>query len=152
LLCCTILRDERVLVALTLPFNMTPTRTDTTLQQRRRAFNSISLNNPRSHVHSFDTTRSKAGPSACSTTTARVNDEQGSSNTREQLTSWVMSKDAVASCFIKDVLSMSESEHAGGTHSPALIVSSLSQLGKRQVFPITISAVYPADRFPWLPS
>jgi hypothetical protein len=104
---------------------MTPIRTDTTLQQRRRAYNRISLNNTPPNVHSFDATRSKAGRGARSTTPARVNNEQESANnmcgdhTREQLTNWVMSKDAVASCFIKDVLSMSESEHAGGTHSPA---------------------------------
>ncbi|KAF8505928.1 hypothetical protein F5888DRAFT_1603980 [Russula emetica] len=35
---------------------------------------------------------------------------------REQLLNWLMSKDAVASCFIKDMLSMSESEHAGLPH------------------------------------
>jgi hypothetical protein len=141
-----------------LPFNMTPTRTDTTLQQRRRAFNHISLNNSRSHVHSFDTTRSKAPRAACSTAAARVNNEQEGSNnmggghTREQLTSWVMSKDAVASCFIKDVLSMSESDHAGGTHSPARLFLAYPNSAKRQVFPITFSDVYPADQFPWLPS
>lgn len=108
-----------------VPFTMTPIRTDTTLQRRRRAFNGISLNNTPSHVHSFDTTRSKAGRGARSTTPACVHNEQGSTNntrgdhTKEQLTNWVMSKDAVASCFIKDVHSMSESEHAGGAHSPA---------------------------------
>jgi hypothetical protein len=59
-----------------------------------------------------------------------------------------MSKDAVASCFIKDVLSMSESEHAGGTR---LLAWLLSQLSKQQVFPITFSVVYPADQSPWLP-
>jgi hypothetical protein len=110
---------------LNVPFNMTPTRTDTTLQQRRRAFNQISLNNTHHHVHSSDTTRPKVGFGTCSTSPTRVNNEQGSTNnmcgdpTREQLTNWVMSKDSVASCFIKDVLSMPESEHAGGTHSPA---------------------------------
>ena len=107
-----------------VPLNMTPTRTDTTLKQRRRAFNHISLNNTHSNVHSFDATRSKTTREACSTAAARVNNEQGSSkmcgdHSREQLINWVLSKDAVASCFIKDVLSMSESEHAGGTHSPA---------------------------------
>ena len=99
--------------------NMTPTRTDradTTLHQRRRAFNNISLNNTRSDVHSSE----KAGRGACSTVVSRVNNERKSNNTykghnREQLINWLMSKDAVASCFIKDVLSMSESEHAGGT-------------------------------------
>ncbi|KAI0303920.1 hypothetical protein BC826DRAFT_200777 [Russula brevipes] len=97
---------------------MTPTRTDTTLRQRRRALERISLNNPHSHLHS-DVTRSLVGSGACSTA-ARVSNEQGSSrmhenpgHTREQLVNWVMSKDAVASCFIKDVLSMSESEHGG---------------------------------------
>ena len=100
---------------------MTPTRTETSLQQRRRAFSHISLNNTRSNVHSFDATRSKAVQEPCTTAVTRVNNEQGSNNmhTREQLTNWVMSKDSVASCFIKDVLSMSESGHAGGTHSPA---------------------------------
>lgn len=103
---------------------MSPTRTETTLQQRRQTFNRISLNNSRSNVHSLDTTRSKAGHGACSTAATRVNNEPVSNNmcgnhTREQLTNWVMSKDAVASCFIKDVLSMPESGHAGGTHSPA---------------------------------
>jgi hypothetical protein len=73
-------------------------------------------------------------------------------HTKEQLTNWVMSKDAVASCFIKDVLSMSESEHAGGDALASLAVSSSFQLGKRQVFPITFLAVYLAGRFPWLPS
>jgi hypothetical protein len=102
---------------------MTPTRT-VTEHQRRRALNHISLNNTRPNAHSFDATRSKAGHGPCSTAVTRVNNEQGSDNmcgnhTREQLTNWVMSKDSVASCFIKDVLSMSESGHAGGTHSPA---------------------------------
>jgi hypothetical protein len=104
---------------------MTPTRTDTTLRQRRRALERISLNNPHSNLHS-DATRSLVGSGACSTAAARVSNEQGSSrmcgdpgHTREQLINWVMSKDAVASCFIKDVLSMSESEHGGGTRSPA---------------------------------
>jgi hypothetical protein len=129
---------------------MTPTRTartartDTTLQQKRRAFDTISLNNTRSDVHSPE----KAG---CG---SRVNNEQRSNNmcrdhSRERLLSWLMSKDAVASCFIKDVLSMSESEHAGGTR---LLAWLLSQLSKRQVFPITFSVVYPADQSPWLPS
>lgn len=134
-------------------FNMTPTRTGTTLQQRRRALNSISLNNTRSNVHSSE----KAGRAACSTVAPRVNNEQRFNNTcrdrnREQLLNWLMSKDAVASCFIKDVHSMSESEHAGGTRLLAWLLSSLSQLSKRQVFPITFSAVYPADQYPWLPS
>lgn len=100
--------------------NMTPTRTartDTTLQQRRRAFNSISLNSAHSDMHSSE----MAGRGACSTVASRVNNEQRSNNTckdhnREQLLNWLMSKDAVASCFIKDVLSMSESEHAGLPH------------------------------------
>ena len=135
-------------------FNMTPTRTDrsdTTLQRRRRAFNSISLNNTRSDVHSSE----KAGRGACSTVPSRVNHEQKSNNTcrehnREQLINWLMSKDAVASCFIKDVLSMSESEHAGGTRLLTCLLSRLSS--KRQVFPITFSAVYPADQSLWLPS
>ena len=136
------------------PSNMTPTRTartDTTLQQRRRAFNSISLNNARSDMHSSE----KARREACSTVALRVNNEQRSNNTcrdhhsREQLLNWLMSRDAVASCFIKDVLSMSESEHAGGTR---LLTWSLSQLSKQQVFPITFSVVYPADQSPWLPS
>jgi hypothetical protein len=112
--------------------NMTPTRTartDTALQQRRRAFNSISLNNTRSDVHSSE----KAGRGACSTVASRVNNEQRSNNTgrdhrsREQLLSWLMSKDAVASCFIKDVLSMSESEHAGGTRLLAWLLSQTQQ-------------------------
>ena len=136
------------------PSNMTPTRTarsDTTLQQRRRAFNSISLNNARSDMHSPE----KAGRGACSTVASRVNNEQRSNNTcrdhhsREQLLNWLMSKDAVASCFIKDVLSMSESEHAGGTR---LLTWLLSPLSKRQVFLITFSVVYLADQSPWLPS
>jgi len=98
------------------PSNMTPTRTDTTLQQSRRAFNIISLNDTRSSVHSSE----KVGRGACSTVASRVSNEQGSNNTRighnrEQLLSWLMSKDAVASCFIKDVFSMSESEQAGRT-------------------------------------
>jgi hypothetical protein len=107
------------------PCIMTPTRTDTTLRQRRRALERISLNNPHSNLHS-DATRSLVGSGACSTAAARVSNEQGSSrmcgdpgHTREQLINWVMSKDAVASCFIKDVLSMSESEHGGGTRLPA---------------------------------
>ena len=104
---------------------MTPTRTaraETTPQQRRRAFNSISLNT-RSDVHSSE----MAGRGACSTVASRVNTEQTrrSNNTcrdhnRERLLSWLMSKDSVASCFIKDVLSMSESEHAGGTRFASL--------------------------------
>lgn len=143
------------LVASASCFNMTPTRTDTTLQQRRRAFNNISLNNTHANMHSIDVIRSKAGRGPCSTAASRVNNEQGSTNTdryrREQLINWLMSKDAVASCFIKDVHAMSENEHAGGTHLLASVVSILSQLSKRQVFPITFSVVYPADRSHWLP-
>jgi hypothetical protein len=100
------------------PCNMTPTRTDTTLRQGRRAFKHISLNNTRPRLHSLDATRTTIGPAP------HVNNEQESSNTmfgnhtREQIINWVMSKDAVASCFIKDVLSMSESERGGGTRLP----------------------------------
>ncbi|KAI0254872.1 hypothetical protein BJV78DRAFT_1183480 [Lactifluus subvellereus] len=90
---------------------MTPTRTDTTPMQERRAFKSISLNNTRPHLR-------PRVPGACSTATASLNDEHGSDSlcgdyTREQLIHWVMSKDAVASCFVKDVLSMPESENGG---------------------------------------
>ena len=137
---------------------MTPTRTaraETTLQQRRRAFNSISLNNTCSDVHSSEMT----GRGACSTVASRVNTEQTrrSNNTckdhnRERLLSWLMSKDSVASCFIKDVLSMSESEHAGGTRFCQLGCFLATQHSMRQVSPITFSAVYPADRSHWLPS
>jgi hypothetical protein len=100
--------------------NMTPTRTVPT--RRRRAFNIISLNNIRSDASSENTVRG-----ACSTVASRVNNEQRSNNTRrdhnrEQLLNWLMSKDAVASCFIKDVLSMSESEQAGGTRLLALVI------------------------------
>jgi hypothetical protein len=136
-------------------FNMTPTRTDTTLQQKRRAFNNISLSSTHTNMHSIDATRSKGGRAACSTAASRVNNEQGSNNTcryhREQLLNWLMSKDAIASCFIKDVHAMSENKHAGGMHLPASVVSILSQLSKRQVFPITFSVVYPADQSHWLP-
>jgi hypothetical protein len=117
---------------------MTPTRTDRTVTTpRRRAFNSISLNNTHSDVHSSE----KAGRGACSTVASRVNNEQRSNNTRsghnrEQLINWLMSKDAVASCFIKDVLSMSESENAGGTRLPAWL---LSQLNKRHRSPPLLS-------------
>jgi len=97
---------------------MTPTRTDTTLRQGRRAFNHISLTNTRPPLRSLDATRTTVGPAP------HVNNEQESSNTmcgnhtREQIINWVMSQDAVASCFIKDVLSMSESERGGGTRLP----------------------------------
>ena len=99
---------------------MTPTRTDTTLQQKRRALKHIALNESHSHLDSPDATRSTFRPGARQTPAPRVNNEQSSSNsmcgehTREQLINWVMSKDAIASCFIKDVLSMSESERGGG--------------------------------------
>ena len=113
------------------PSNMTPTRTNrtvTTLHQRRQAFNSISLNNTHSDVRSSE----KAGRGACSTVASRVNNEQRSNSTcrghnREQLLNWLMSKDAVASCFIKDVFSMSESEHAGGTRLQAWLLSQLNK-------------------------
>jgi hypothetical protein len=42
----------------------------------------------------------------------------GGDHTREQLINWVMSKDGIATCFIKDVLSMSESKHGGGARFP----------------------------------
>ncbi|KAI9513232.1 hypothetical protein F5148DRAFT_1157141 [Russula earlei] len=95
---------------------MTPARTETTLRQGRKAFNHISLNNshPNTRTSFANATRSRA----CPTATARANDERQSNNThgeytREQLISWLMSKDAIAFCFIKDVLSLSESEHGG---------------------------------------
>jgi hypothetical protein len=53
---------------------------------------------------------------------ARVLDNEHSStsmdgdHTREHLVNWLMSKNSVATCFIKDVLSMSEIEGKGGTH------------------------------------
>ena len=99
---------------------MTPTRTDTTLQQKRRALKHKIPNNSHSHVNSSDATRSTSQHRTCRTTAPRINNEQESpsnmcgEHTREQLINWVMSKDAVASCFIKDVLSMSESERGGG--------------------------------------
>lgn len=94
---------------------MSPTRTDTTLQQRRRISNSIPLNNIRSDVH----TSKNPGHGGCSTVASRVSNEQRSYNmcrghNRQQLLTWLMSKEAIASCFIKDVHSMSESEHTGG--------------------------------------
>ena len=96
---------------------MTPIRTDTTLRQKRRALKHINLNN----LDSPDATRSTFRPGARQTAARpRVNNEQESSNsmsgeyTREQIINWVMSKDAIASCFIKDVLSMSESGRGGG--------------------------------------
>ena len=98
--------------------HMTPSRTERTVATlRRQAFDSISLNT-HSDVHSSE--RAGPKPGACSTVASRVNNEQWSNNTRkdhnrEQLINWLMSKDAVASCFIRDALSMSESEHAGGT-------------------------------------
>jgi len=103
---------------------MTPTRTETTLRRGRRAFKRITLNNTHSYSHSPDATRSGAGPNARPTVATRASSEQKSNNimprehTKEQLINWVMCKDAVASCFIKDVLSMSESEHGGATRLP----------------------------------
>jgi hypothetical protein len=102
---------------------MTPTRTETTLRRGRRAFERITLNNTHSHSHSPDATRSSAMPSVRPAVVTRASNEQKSNNmpgehTKEQLINWVMSKDAVASCFIKDVLSMSESEHGGATRLP----------------------------------
>ena len=97
--------------------NMTPTRTDTTPRKERRAFKP--MNNTRPHLR-------PRTPGACSAVTTSINDEHGSNGmcggyTREQLIHWVMSKDAVASCFIKDVLSMSESENGGETHLLAFL-------------------------------
>ena len=52
---------------------------------------------------------------------AHVDNEHGSTSTdgehsREQLVNWLMGKNSVATCFIKDVLSMSEIEGRGRTH------------------------------------
>jgi hypothetical protein len=100
---------------------MTSTRTDTT---PRQGIQYISLNNTRSHLRSPHAARSHPAPGTCS---VPLNNEQGSidkcaDHTRE-LIHWVMSKHAVASCFIKDVLSMSESESAGRAHRLAFLFS-----------------------------
>ena len=48
------------------------------------------------------------------------------SNARE-IIHWVMSKDAVASCFVKDVFSMSQNENGGGTHQLSFPISNSYQ-------------------------
>jgi hypothetical protein len=72
-------------------------------------------------------------------------------HTREQIINWVMSKDAVASCFIKDVLSMSESGRGGGDALVNFVLPSTHPC-ERQVFPTTFSVVSLAGLFPSLPS
>ena len=105
---------------------MTPTRTGITLWQERRAFKRKFLHNTHSHLklNAFDAKRPTVGAKTRPTAAPHdPNNEQepessnsmcGGEHTREQLINWVMSKDAVASCFIKDVLTMSELEHGGG--------------------------------------
>jgi hypothetical protein len=100
---------------------MTPTRTDTTPRQARQAFKHISLNNARSQLRSPRAACSHLAPRPCSAATAGLNNNEHGSNNKygdhtKELIHWIMSKDAVASCFIKDVFSMSESENGGGTH------------------------------------
>src|SRR5579863_4800459 len=106
---------------------MTPTRTDTTLQQERRAFEHISLNSTHSHLNGFDAMRSTVETGTRPTVATHVSHKQesespvnmcGGDYTKEQIINWVMSKNAITSCFIKDVLSMSESERGGGSHMP----------------------------------
>lgn len=104
---------------------MTSTRIDTTLQQERQAFKRVSLNS--SHLNTVDATRSTVGTGTRPAVATHVDNEQvselpinmcGGDHTREQLIGWVVSKNAIASCFIKDVLSMSESERGGGSRLP----------------------------------
>lgn len=52
---------------------------------------------------------------------AHVDNEHSSTSTdgehyRERLVNWLMGKNSVATCFIKDVLSMPEIEGRGRTH------------------------------------
>ena len=70
-------------------------------------------------------------------------------HTREQLINWVMSKDAIASCFIKDVHSMSESERGGGDALANFCLPSTYPC-ERQVFPTTFSGACLAGLFPSL--
>jgi hypothetical protein len=85
---------------------------------------------------------------------ARVDNKHSSTgmdgdHTREQLVNWLMSKNSVASCFIKDVLSMSEIESRGGTHFRLYTrVSTHIRLDKRQAFHIISLGVYRADQSP----
>ena len=48
----------------------------------------------------------------------RVNNERSMDGdySREHLVNWLMSKNSVATCFIKDVLTMSEHEGRGGSY------------------------------------
>lgn len=104
---------------------MAPTRTGTTLWQEGRAFKHKFSHDTDSHLklNAFDATRPTVGARTRPTAAPHANNEQesessnsmcGGEHTKEQLINWVMSKDAVVSCFINDVLSMSESEHGGG--------------------------------------
>ncbi len=81
---------------------------------------------------------------------ARVNNELSyGDHTREQLVNWLMGKNSVATCFIKDVLSMSESEGRGGTHFRlSTRIATHIRLDKRQAFHIISSDVYRADQSP----
>ena len=84
----------------------------------------------------------------------RVNNELSSTgmdgdHTREQLVNWLMSKNSVATCFIKDVLSMSEIEGKGGTHFRlSTRIPTHIRHDKRQASPIISSGVYHADQYP----
>lgn len=139
------------------PRIMTPTRTGSTLWQEGREFKHKFLHNTHSHLklNASDATRSTVGARTRRTVAPHANNEQEpeSSNgvcrgehTREQLINWVMSKGGVASCFIKDVLSMSESEHGGGRLSLWMILRLIPTIAG-QVFPTTCLVAYPADRF-----
>ena len=83
---------------------------------------------------------------------ARVDNEHGTTSmngdhTREQLVNWLMSKNSVATCFINDVLSMSETDNGGGTHFRLFArITTHIRLDKRQAFHIISSGVCRADQ------
>jgi hypothetical protein len=68
---------------------------------------------------------------------------------KEKLVNWLMSKNSVATCFIKDVLSMSEIEGRGGTHFRlSTRIPTHIRLDKQQAFHIISSDAYRADQSP----